>query len=210
MRGWTDLVLRHRRRTAVLWLATVLVLAGCGDGSESAPEPAVHTAANGERFNDADVAFATDMIQHHAQALAMVDETVGRPLDPGVQDLVEAIRTAQGPEIETMVDWLTAWDQPVPATDRDHSHADSGGHVSTDPDMPGMMSAEQMDELAASADADFTELFLRMMIEHHQGAVEMARTEQQQGVHRGAVRLAGTIVTSQTAEIERMQRLLGS
>lgn len=197
--------------TAVIGtLATMLALAGCGDRSDSAPEPTVQTAADGEEFNDADVAFATDMIQHHAQALAMVDQTIGRRLDPEVTSLAEDIRAAQGPEIEAMVDWLTDWEEPVPATMRDHTHADSGGHMSTEPDMPGMMTSEQMDELAAAKDADFQEMFLRMMIEHHEGAIEMAGDEEQQGAHRGAVRLARSIASSQAAEIERMQALLGS
>ena len=52
--------------------------------------------------NDADVAFTTDVIEHHAQALSLVDLTVGRPLDAEVLDLAEEIRAAQGPEIETI------------------------------------------------------------------------------------------------------------
>ena len=73
--------------------------------------------------NDADVAFATDMIQHHAQALSMVDLTEGRTLDPEVKQLAEDIRATQAPEIEKMADWLQDWDEKVPATMRDHSNA---------------------------------------------------------------------------------------
>jgi len=45
------------------------------------------TAVSTTEHNDADVAFATDMIQHHAQALTMVDLTVSRDLDPQVEAL---------------------------------------------------------------------------------------------------------------------------
>jgi len=42
------------------------------------------------------------MIQHHAQALSMVDLTMDRRLDPEVQALADDIRAAQAPEIERM------------------------------------------------------------------------------------------------------------
>ncbi len=187
-------------------LTTMLALASCGGQDEDA-EPATHTAADGQRFNDADVAFATDMVQHHAQALVMVDQTMGRDLDPGLERLAEGIRAAQGPEIETLTGWLTDWDQPIPETVRDHANA-HGGHAEMDADMPGMMSQEQMDDLAAASDAEFEEMFLTMMIEHHEGAIGMARDEQRDGLHADAVALAEGIESAQAREIETMQRML--
>jgi uncharacterized protein (DUF305 family) len=199
---------------AAIVLGAGLLLTGCsgdqdGGGAES----------GGSDHNGADVAFAGDMIQHHAQALAMVDLTVDRPLDPEVQALAEAIRAAQGPEIETMSDWLTEWGEPVPATVRDHVNAEDdehgGGHDTGDDtgddtgmDMPGMMSDEQMDELEAAPDGEFQGLFLEMMIEHHEGAIEMARTEQEDGRYPPAVALAEQIESAQEAEIATMQGLL--
>ena len=46
------------------------------------------------------------------------------------------------------------------------------------------------------------------MVEHHEGAVEMAETEIADGQFKSAVDLAENIVESQTAEIEKMQGLL--
>lgn len=197
-------------------LAAVLALAGCGDDDAGATDE-TRTAANGDEFNDADVAFATDMIPHHAQALAMVDLTQGRELDPEVQRLTEDIRAAQAPEIEQMVDWLTAWDEPVPETMRDHANShdmgEGDGHdmeEMDDGDMPGMMSDEEMTELEDAPDADFQTMWLEMMIDHHEGAVEMARTEQEDGVFEPATELAESIETSQEKEIALMEGLLGS
>ena len=187
-------------------LTTMLALASCGGQDEDA-EPATHTAADGQRFNDADVAFATDMVQHHAQALAMVDLTIGRDLSPRLGRLAEGIRTAQGPEIEAMTGWLTDWDQPVPETVRDHANA-HGGQPDLDTDMPGMMSQEQMEDLEAASGPEFEELFLTMMIDHHEGAIEMARTEQRDGLHADAVALAEQIESAQAREIDTMQRML--
>lgn len=190
------------RSLAALIAALVLTLTGCAAADE--PEPSAKT------HNEADVAFATEMMQHHAQALAMVDLTVGRELDPEVAGLAEEIRAAQGPEIEQMVDWLTEWGEPIPQTVRDHANA-HGGHgegTGMDSDMPGMMSAEDMQALEDASDGEFEERWLRMMIEHHEGAVAMARTEQQEGVFAPAVRMAEQIEKSQRAEIEQMQQLL--
>ena len=113
------------RRPAVLLgsltLGLALTLTACGNDDDTSSDTSAQLSATDH--NDADVAFATDMIQHHAQALSMVDLTVDRTLDPEVQQLAEDIREAQGPEIETMSDWLQDWDEEILATMRDHSNA---------------------------------------------------------------------------------------
>ncbi|KQQ44103.1 hypothetical protein ASF50_03085 [Nocardioides sp. Leaf307] len=199
-------------------------MAACGDddgsGSDTGSDrgSAAVSVPESADFNEADVVFATDMVQHHAQALAMVDMTTGRDLDPEVADLVEQIRSAQAPEIEQMVDWLTAWDQPVPPTVNDHANAhaedgtgtDGSGGMDMDSDMPGMMSDAEMDALEEAPDASFQEEWLEMMVAHHEGAVEMAETEAAEGEDADAVALAESIVDSQSAEIEQMRALLGA
>lgn len=185
-------------------LAMPLLLASCG-GDETSTDTTSDSAAE---FNDADVEFATGMIQHHAQALVMVDLAMGKELDPRVTALTEQIRAAQAPEIELMADWLTDWDQPVPETMRDHANA-HGGHME-DSDMPGMMSAEELDDLAAASGPAFQEMWLEMMVEHHEGAVEMAEDEVSEGEYADAVELAEDIIESQTAEIEQMEQMLGT
>lgn len=195
----------------------LLTLAACGDDGDTQDADATQTAANGDVFNDADLDFATAMIPHHAQALAMVDMTRGRELSPQVQRLTEDIRAAQVPEIELMVDWLTGWDQPVPETMRDHANAEDsdgmGGHGMDDQPasgMPGMMTAEELGDLGAARGQQFEDMWLAMMIEHHEGAIEMAKDEQTDGVYQPALDLAQSIATSQQAEIEQMRELLAS
>ena len=205
----------YRRLVALACLALSVGLAGCGDDGDDGDAPrAAQTASNGDVFNDADVEFASSMIPHHAQALKMVDLTVGRTLSPEVQSLADEIREAQAPEVEQMSDWLTAWDEPIPETSLDHANAEGHGHDGEGMDdmgeMPGMMSADEMAELEGASDAEFEPRFLEMMIEHHQGAVEMASTEQADGAYADAIALAEAIEASQTAEIETMEGLLGS
>ena len=201
---------RARWAAAAAVLALVLTAGGCGSddaGSGSSLSATEH--------NDADVVFATDMIQHHAQALSMVDLTMGRPLDPEVERLAEDIRAAQGPEIETMSDWLTEWGEEVPPTMRDHSHAghDTDGIGESmegmdDAEMPGMMSAEEMTALEEAPDAEFQSMWLEMMVEHHEGAIEMAEQQQDDGRYRPAVELAASIIEAQQAEIDTMESML--
>ncbi len=193
------------RRAVVTAAALALALTGCSTsrGAEG--------SGGGNGHNEADVDFAGDMIQHHAQALEMVDLTLGRDLDPEVAALAEDIRAAQAPEIETMADWLEDWDEPVPATSRDHANAhaeEHGGGGAMDEDMPGMMSAEQMSALEDASDADFEDLWMQMMIEHHEGAISMAETVLDEGESAKVARLAEDVVDTQQAEVDTMQSLL--
>ncbi len=210
----TDRTTRALGATA-LGLTLALTAAACGDDTGSDTSAQVSATEH----NDADVAFASDMLQHHAQALSMVDLTLGRTLDPEVQDLAEEIRAAQSPEIETFTDWLIDWDEEIPDTVRDHANAghDDGdasdameGMDAAEMDMPGMMTAADMTALEQAPDAEFQSMWLEMMIEHHAGAIDMAEAETEQGRYEPAVDLAGDIATSQTTEIETMEDLLAS
>jgi uncharacterized protein (DUF305 family) len=189
------------RRALVSSALLISTLAGCG----------AEDGGSGRAFNDADVEFASEMVQHHAQALQMVDLTLGRDLDPSVAELAEEIRAAQTPEIEKLVDWLEDWDQPVPETSRDHANAHSEGHgdeATTGHDLPGMMTAEEMARLESASAAEFEDLWLAMMIEHHEGAIAMAEQEIDEGASDRAVALAERIVTDQQQEVATMRDLL--
>ena len=117
---------RPTARTAALLAAVTLSLTGtlaaCGGDDPSSTSSTSVPAS--KPFNDADLAFATHMIPHHAQALSMVDLTRGRPPAP-VRRLAQRILDAQGPEIQTMTGWLQDWHRPVPETMRDHVNADN-------------------------------------------------------------------------------------
>lgn len=189
------------QRALVAAAAALTFLAGCS--SESSADP--------QGFNDADVDFATDMIQHHAQALEMVDMTVGRELDPEVAALAEQIRAAQAPEIEQMADLLEEWDEPVPETSRDHANAHAEGHGGggdMDADMPGMLGTDELETLRVAPPEQFETMFLSLMIEHHQGAVTMAEEVVENGQNAETEQLAQEIIDAQQAEIAHMQGLL--
>ncbi|GAA2424758.1 DUF305 domain-containing protein [Streptomyces glaucus] len=193
--------------------AAVLVLAACGgngDDNSSAAGHGGHNAAASSsasapasqgRHNAADVAFAEGMIPHHRQAVEMAGLAPERAQSPEVKKLAADIRKAQEPEIKKLSGWLTSWGEEVP-TEGAMDHSMHGG-------MEGMMTAEEMTELENASGKAFDTAFLEMMIKHHEGAVEMAETEQADGVHAAARRMAADIIASQSAEIEQMNKLLG-
>lgn len=200
---------KHFAATALVVLGG-LTLAACGgddsmsgmsgmDSSTSTPSESASSDAMGD-FNEADVSFATDMIPHHRQAVEMAELADSRAESPEVKALAKQIMEAQDPEIQTMSGWLTAWGEPVPEDM-------SGMDMSTS--MPGMMSSDDMDELMNASGAEFDKMFLTMMIEHHNGAIEMAKTEQAEGQYPDAVSLAQEIESAQSEEIATMQELLG-
>ena len=201
---------RATRALGALTLGLALTLSACGNDDDVTGD--TNAATSTTEHNDADVAFATDMIQHHAQALAMVDMTMNRTLDSEVRALAEDIRAAQAPEIETMSDWLQNWGEDVPETMRDHANAHNNGDLGgmEHGDMPGMMTEEDMTSLEGARDAQFQAMWLEMMIRHHEGAIEMAEAEQEDGRYKPATDLARDIVASQSNEIETMRKLLSS
>ena len=156
--------------------------------------------ANAEVHTDEDVAFVTDMVPHHAQALEMAELAPERAQDPRVRTLAERIAAGQGPEIEVMQAWLS--ERGLPAADTD------GGHGAHDAAMGGMATGEQMTRLLASEGEQFDRLFLTMMIRHHEGALEMA-DRLGGGTHPLVMDMAKDVAATQSVEIARMQEVLG-
>ncbi|MDN3495145.1 DUF305 domain-containing protein [Planococcus sp. APC 4015] len=188
-------------------LVLALTLVGCaGSGDESSmpgmdhggmTSSAAPSAEAGGEFNSADSMFAMMMIPHHEQAVEMSDMILAKDdIDPRVAELAQQIKDAQAPEIELMQSWLEAWGM-----------SGSGGMDGMDHG-DGMMSEEDMSALEEASGSEAARLFLEQMIEHHQGAIEMAEAQLEDGVNPDAVALAQVIVEAQTAEIATMQDLL--
>ncbi|WP_019178955.1 DUF305 domain-containing protein [Microbacterium yannicii] len=195
--------------TAALTLAAALTLTGCagnsgnaGSGSESMPGmdhgSSSSSSAPAADFNDADVMFAQMMIPHHQQAIEMADMILAKDgIDEQVLTLAEDIKAAQQPEIDQLQEWLEEW-----GADPDTESMDDMDHGG------GMMTEEDMATLEAATGADAARLFLEQMTMHHDGAIEMAQDEVDDGQNADAVQMAQTIVDTQTAEIATMQDLL--
>jgi len=205
------------RRAAGMSLTAVTALAlaaGCGgdggmDGGaghnmgQATTAPASSAATTGGH-NQADITFAQSMIPHHQQAVQMAEMAQTRAGNPEVKALAAKIEQAQAPEIEQLTGWLSTWGAPAPSAPAGGGHDMPGMNNQ----MPGMMTDKDMAAMKAATGAGFDKMFLQMMIRHHEGAIEMAKTEQQQGKDAAAKALAAKIEADQTAEITQMQALL--
>ncbi|MBY3985512.1 DUF305 domain-containing protein [Rhodococcus fascians] len=170
---------------------------------DSASASASESESESAEFNDADVMFARMMYPHHAQAVDMADMVQGRTDNPDVVALASAIQAAQQPEMDRMTAWLAEWGQPAPSSGMgEMSGMDHSSGM-------GMMSQQDMDALTGLSGPEFDRQWLTMMIEHHEGAIEMASTEIADGSNPDAQEMARTIVATQQQEIDTMQRMLG-
>lgn len=193
--------------SAALALAATVALAGCSANDVGgAPEPAVSASASrpdssvsaSADFNSQDVMFAQLMIPHHSQAVTMSNAIINKPgMDAETRTLARQIALAQQPEIESMTKWLQSWGQA------------DGGMAGMDHgvDDSGMATEEEMAELTSAEPEAAQKMFLTMMVNHHNGAIEMAKTEIESGQFPAAVEMATGIVASQQEEITTMEKM---
>ncbi|MEU9924103.1 DUF305 domain-containing protein [Streptomyces griseoluteus] len=215
----------HRRAsltTALLTAAAVLAAGGCSgsaNGGDSGAKSAAHSGPSviapgkpGEANrtmsaedaaeqrqddnspNTADRSYARMMIVHHTQALKMTELAPKRARSTQVKRIAERISAAQGPEISAMKGWL--------ATNG------KGGTVHDHAPMPGMATAAQLTELRAARGKAFDQLFLKLMIAHHEGAITMATDVKAQGNNIQIEEMADDVIAQQTSEIVRMRDML--
>jgi uncharacterized protein (DUF305 family) len=158
------------------------------------------TIPAGALYTVTDVEFMQGMIAHHAQAIVMSHMAESHHADPRVQKLADKIGQSQVAEIRIMQEWLTRNGQAAPDTSSwRHMH------------MAGMLTMSQLDSLEASTGGAFDHAYLSLMIQHHEGALQMVRdllatpgTAQDVDVNV----FANDVVTVQTAEIGAMRLIL--
>ncbi len=193
--------------------------------------------ASRTRYVQAEVDFMTDMIVHHAQALIMARLAPTNNASDRIQRLSARIINAQQDEIALMQKWLRDRNKPVPLVDFDgivmkvvtenpdgtisgdeagQSHSAGGAHGGSpvsrhNHDMLGMLTQDQLEELASVRGNRFDRIFLMYMIQHHEGAVHMVYelfAADGAGNDEEAYRLASDIYAEQVTEIEMMKLML--
>ncbi|MDX2032274.1 MAG: DUF305 domain-containing protein [Blastocatellia bacterium] len=156
----------------------------------------------------ADVQFMQGMIMHHAQAVEMTDLINARTENRTVRLLGARISHSQADEIQFMKRWLVSRGQPV--SDAAHDMHMKMGHASMGL-MPGMLSAEQMEALRKAKGEEFDRLFLKGMIQHHDGALIMVKDLFEAagaGQEAELFNFATDVDSGQRAEIRAMQKML--
>ncbi|MGW3649122.1 DUF305 domain-containing protein [Streptomyces sp. NPDC000878] len=145
--------------------------------------------------NSADLAYARMMIEHHSQAIEITELVPKRAESTPVKRLAERIAAAQRPEIAAMQGWLK--DNGDDGKTTEHTHET----------MPGMATDAQLAKLRAAKGKAFDELFLTVMITHHEGAVTMATDVKGQGNNVRVEEMADDVIAQQTTEINRMREM---
>jgi uncharacterized protein (DUF305 family) len=186
---------------AVIGAATLLSACSSSPGMHMGDGSTMGSSASGSSstHNATDIAFATDMIPHHKQAVQMADTILSKSgIDPRVTALATQIKAQQAPQITEMSGWLKNWGAPQPA--------DMSGMSG----MSGLMSPAQMSALDNATGLAASKLFLTEMTQHHDGAISMAATEMKSGKSPEAMALAKTISSAQSEQIKQMASLLAA
>jgi uncharacterized protein (DUF305 family) len=161
------------------------------------------------KFSAADVEFLQGMIHHHAQAVLMAAWAPSHGASSAIAELCARIVVAQRDEIGFMQRWLREHQQTVPSADSAHFLM-----AGMDMDlMPGMLTAAQLQELDKARGKEFDRLFLQYMIMHHRGAIAMVdKLFSSPGATQDGFmfKFASDVDADQSAEIERMARILTS
>ena len=144
-------------------------------------------------FSGTDIMFAQMMIPHHQQAVDMSTLAETRSTNPEVLALAKQIKDAQAPEIKQMTAWIES--------------SGAGMDMGHDMGMGSMLTDEQMTALGNAQGAEFDKLYLEGMIGHHQGALQMASMIENSD-NAEAKQLAANIISSQSAEIDKMKKML--
>lgn len=182
----------------------VLVLFGLCLGAFIAPLVTAQFWSRGVDGNSADAGFLRDMGVHHAQAVEMALIIRDRTDNVDLHTLATDIVLTQVSELGLMSGWLQIWD--LPQTGGNPAMSWMGHPVQGR--MPGMASAEEIQQLRDLPLPEAEVLFLRLMIRHHHAAVGMAEACLERCDEDVVVRLARGTVRSQNGEVEAMQSML--
>lgn len=156
----------------------------------------------------ADVRFMAGMIVHHQQAVLIAGWAASHNASSSVRLLCERIDVSQRDDIALLERWL-----------RDNQQVSDSSHASMQPMpgthdpmiMPGLLTAAQLASLDSARGPAFDRLFLTFMIQHHQGALTMVQgllSTPRAAQDAFVFQFANGVSADQTAEIDRMRRML--
>ena len=156
----------------------------------------------------ADVEFMQGMIVHHAQAVEMTALIASHTENKDLRSLGARISSSQSDEIKFMKRWLAARGDPVAPAMPEMPGMDMSKQPML---MPGMLTPNQMEALKKAKGAEFDQLFLTGMIQHHNGALIMVKDlfdTAGSGQDAELFNFATDVDSGQRAEIRIMQNML--
>jgi uncharacterized protein (DUF305 family) len=142
----------------------------------------------------ADVTFATAMLAHHKQGVELAQDALVNVTDPTVRAVAERSVESQMAEQKMMQTWL---DGVAPELKASHNHSS----------MTGMLGPADIEHFTTLKGADARAEFLRLMILHHQGAIDMANERLKVAGSGTITELARSVAVEQSVEVDRMREL---
>lgn len=141
--------------------------------------------------------FIDTMTVHHDGAIEMAMLVSTRSQRPEMKELAKSIIDAQRTEVTEMKKWRSKWfGNAKPAINMDFPGMHAG--------MTGM-DTKKLEMLKAN---EFDVEFLRQMIPHHEGAIEMAKALKPGDSYPELKHLSEAIIREQSAEIAKMKTWL--
>lgn len=164
------------------------------NADELAAIEAQYAAMEGETF---DRNFIANMIAHHDGAVDMAEMALENAKHDELKTMANEIISAQNQEKAQMLQWQKDWGYPSTSAEnmQDHSAMGMMDHMSS-------MNAE----LEGKTGDEFDKAFLRLMIEHHESAVAMAKPGPTNAQHQELKDLTQAIITAQSNEINQMKQ----
>jgi uncharacterized protein (DUF305 family) len=186
--------MRFRRIAIAMLMAALLVAVMAVPGTAAA-----------QTAYDADTEFVSMMIPHHHQALVMSEMAPTRSTNSTLLALASRIDVEQAIEINTMQQWQ-AWNG-LQVTNAEQAYQ----QVLQNPAMleqMGMATPAELAALSAASGTAFDALYLELMIEHHEGALDMLLNVMINGSDFIIQQMAGDMYITQYTQILQMEQML--
>jgi uncharacterized protein (DUF305 family) len=186
----------------------MLVLTGCAVTERiSSPDPSSNIAARVDHVHTRfDVLFARDIIEHGAQTIALSNLLVGKDgVEGPVIDVVRRITASSTRRATDLQALLLDWGFGPMTIGSAPPAAEPG-----EPAQPGehpLASEVDYRVVRDSVGLQATDEFLRVMIRQNEFTISAARSELQNGSHRGALAIARSLIQDQQSENSAMQAL---
>lgn len=199
--------------TVIVLMAGGAVLSWLVFQNQPAPAPESQTtgsfnenekALNPEEHNFTDIDFAKKMIIHNQQGIQMAEVARENAGDEEVRLLAGSISDSLSATTKQYINWLTEWNEQY----LDLSYfPEVEGHDAY-PTHPGMANLRDLHSLESATGNSVDELFLRLMIAHHEGAAEMANGVAFERMQFGEmISLKNETLKNQAEEIQKMKQL---
>jgi uncharacterized protein (DUF305 family) len=153
-----------------------------------------------------EVGFAQDMLRHHEQAIELAQIELANGSDSTARAFAQEVLIFQSYEMGLLDGKLDDWG--FDRQDRSDQAMTWMDHAVPVEAMPGMATEEQIDELADAEGTAADELFLELMIGHHEGGVHMANEAASRTDDARLKELAEIIARNQELEIEEYEQAL--